>query len=36
VPPILENTISDLEQEVQKLESDASEARGQLAVLMAG
>ena len=30
VPPILENTISDLEQEVQGLESDANVARGQL------
>jgi archaellum component FlaC len=35
VPPILENTISDLEQEVQQLESDANEARRQLSVLMA-
>jgi len=35
VPPILENTISDLEQEVGKLEADTNLARQQLASLLA-
>jgi O-acetyl-ADP-ribose deacetylase (regulator of RNase III) len=35
VPPILENTISDLEEEIQRLEAEASVARQQLASFQA-